>query len=104
MTLVIGKTNIPPSALVNILDGRGEIVHQLNGVLNEADSDQTVAELIFNGANINSNGSTSSLLGLNVGDTVVRGPDWGYGDEDGGPGSKGVVEALDEWKVYPPIS
>ena len=28
---------------------------------------------------------------------VVRGPEWRYGDEDGGPGSRGIVTKLDFW-------
>jgi Ca2+-binding EF-hand superfamily protein len=35
-----------------------------------------------------------SCGGIAVGDTVVRGPDWTFGDDDGGAGEIGVVEAV----------
>lgn len=34
---------------------------------------------------------------LRVGNAVVRSMDWEYGDEDGGPGSVGIVEELCAW-------
>ncbi|KAH9148928.1 hypothetical protein LEN26_004371, partial [Aphanomyces euteiches] len=35
---------------------------------------------------------------LNPGDSVVRGEDWIYGDEDGGPGHVGHVVEVVAWK------
>ncbi len=34
---------------------------------------------------------------LAAGDLVVRGPCWQYGEEDGGPGSCGIVLKIDLW-------
>lgn len=41
------------------------------------------------------NRSASHLL--RIGNTVVRSMDWAYGNEDGGPGSVGIVEELCSW-------
>ena len=37
---------------------------------------------------------------LKVGDTVVRGPDWSWGEQDGGAGKKGKVMEAPEGVVY----
>ena len=39
-----------------------------------------------------------STLGIAVGDTVVRGPDWDWGDQDGGIGCFGEVMEIKTWK------
>ena len=36
---------------------------------------------------------------INIGDVVMRGVDWQWGDQDGGEGSTGVVVEITRWKV-----
>ena len=40
---------------------------------------------------------TSELLGLYPGAVVERGPDWRFDQQDGGPGSRGVLRAVHDW-------
>ncbi|CAM9310758.1 unnamed protein product [Chrysoparadoxa australica] len=40
-------------------------------------------------------------LGIAVGDRVVRGKDWDWGEQDGGPGSFGDVVEIKAWKGKP---
>ncbi|CAM9143892.1 unnamed protein product [Scytosiphon promiscuus] len=39
--------------------------------------------------------------GISVGDSVVRGPAWNWGDQDGGPGGYGTVIDIRTWKGKP---
>ncbi|ETO18122.1 hypothetical protein RFI_19167, partial [Reticulomyxa filosa] len=36
-------------------------------------------------------------IDIYIGDLVVRGPDWKWGDQDGKPGMKGIVRGLRQW-------
>lgn len=36
--------------------------------------------------------------GLELGDAVVRGSDWDYGEQDGGPGFHGIVTGIEHWR------
>ena len=36
---------------------------------------------------------------INIGDVVMRGVDWQWGDQDGGEGETGVVVEITRWKV-----
>ena len=41
------------------------------------------------------------VQGVGVGSRVVRGPQWHYGDQDGGAGGRGTVIELRRWKALP---
>ena len=38
--------------------------------------------------------AAAELLGCFPGAVVARGPDWRFGDQDGGPGARGVVREV----------
>lgn len=40
--------------------------------------------------------STVNGVPLTVGMIVIRGPDWKYGDVDGGKGNTGIVQGIDQ--------
>lgn len=42
-------------------------------------------------------------LDIHVGDVVVRGPDWSYGNEDGGAGEVGEVLSIQSWQGVPSV-
>ncbi|CAM9164819.1 unnamed protein product [Ectocarpus sp. 8 AP-2014] len=56
------------------------------------------------GSNNSAKGSKSSsgaLASIAVGDSVVRGPAWNWGEDDGGPGGYGTVIDIRPWKGKP---
>lgn len=46
--------------------------------------------------------SPSKFQGIYIGDRVVRGPDWKWGDQDGGDGHEGTVRGLRQWHPADP--
>ena len=45
---------------------------------------------------------TQELEGIFIGDRVQRGPDWKWGDQDGGVGHEGTVRGLRQWHPSDP--
>ena len=44
--------------------------------------------------------AAAELLGCFPGAVVARGPDWRFGDQDGGPGARGVVREVRRCYIF----
>jgi len=71
-----------------------------SSMITHADDGETVlsARKSINCLNLFLNGSPVTKNNITVGLSVVRGPDWSWGAEDGGSGQGGAILAFDEYK------
>eukprot|EP01083_Nonionella_stella_P198191 727885_1 len=57
--------------------------------------------LLVSDAYLSYEGTWTSIY---IGDRVVRGPDWKWGDQDGGNGLEGTVRGLRQWHPHDPLN
>jgi hypothetical protein len=101
MCVFFGELSMGENDLLRIIDDVGNVVFEKKGM--EASSppaDPISAALSLFGSGSAGAGSAGETK-ISAGSTVVRGPSWCYGDQDGGIGSVGTVTLVQEWKGTP---
>ncbi|OWZ23507.1 HECT E3 ubiquitin ligase [Phytophthora megakarya] len=76
----VSSENTGNSSTCTVLSG-------INGEQDEKDNPHLFA----------SEGVKQPIQSLSIGDLVIRSPDWEYSEEDGGPGSIGIVQEIIGW-------
>ncbi|CAN0181713.1 unnamed protein product [Pylaiella littoralis] len=92
------RTSMGPDDKISMSrEGSGEPERVLRGLVGATES-----SLAFNKSSTGSSSSGTAVGGISVGDRVVRGPDWNWGeDHDGGSGGYGTVVEIRTWKGRP---
>jgi hypothetical protein len=96
-----GTSTLGSGDMLRVLDTSGTVLFEKNAIENVSLPGDIVSAAMILFGNSTSSSTSGSEAKITVGSSVVRGPSWCYGDQDGGIGSVGTVTSVQEWKGVP---